>query len=558
VSSPDCRGVPRRRLPLCRAVRLAALAVLSAFPPSRLPAQALPRAESLFQATRDLKDRIDILNLRATPGGSRADSAARLLPAYRQSRQRLMGALAIDPLSLPDTVDRRALATMRAALDGELSEHPEPPGGTTVTAADSCRYDPSALAERGLADRIYACFGAAADDVQVDGRRYDRLAVLGLLAREPDAARRRRLFLALGPVWATMAGGPQPPYRELVRRRALAWPEGSLPYQRTAAASGLPPDTVVAWLTGVLEEWRRATPDSLVEPWDLYYVNGAVSRRLSARIPFDSLRGLNDGFYRDLGAPPSALAVRYDLSPREGKGPVSFTTFGRRTRLGPGRWQPGAAWVFTSYSAGGFDNLAELLHESGHGVHVMGIRTRPAFNDWPDSDMFTEAIADLAGLEIFEPRWQWHYLGDSASTAECMRSKYVNVVMDMAWALLEIRLEQDPTLDPTAAWTDITSRYLHVAPHPELPWWAMRGQLIESTGYMLNYGLGAILVADLRSAIARDHGAPTVGDTSWYPFVRERVYRFGRERASRQVTEDFLGRPPSAAALLADLARARQ
>jgi hypothetical protein len=536
--------------------------VLSAFPPSRLPAQALPRAESLFQATRDLKDRIDILNLRSTPGGPRADSAARLLPDYRQSRQRLMLALAIDSLSLPDSVDRRALATMRAALGGELSEHPEPPGGTTVAAADSCRYDPSALVERagvsGLADRIYACFGAAADDVQVDGRRYDRLTVLGLLAREPDAARRRRLFLALAPVWASMAGGTQPPYRELVRRRALAWPDGALPFQRTAAASGLPPDTVVAWLTGVLEEWRRATPDSLVEPWDLYYVNGAVSRELSARVPFDSLRRFNDRYYRDLGAPPSALAVRYDLSPREGKGPVSFTTFGRRTRLGQGRWQPGAAWVFTSYSAGGFDNLAELLHESGHGVHVMGIRTRPAFNDWPDSDMFTEAIADLAGLEIYEPRWQWHYLGDSARTTENMRSKYVNIVMDMAWALLEIRLEQDPTLDPTEVWTDITSRYLHLVPHPELPWWAMRGQLIESIGYMLNYGLGAILAADLRSAIARNHGAPTVGDTSWYPFVRERVYRFGLERTSRQVTEDFLGGAPSAAALLSDLARAGQ
>ncbi len=250
--------------------------------------------------------------------------------------------------------------------------------------------------------------------------------------------------------------------------------------------------------------------------------------------------------------------MRYDLAPRAGKDPVSFTTFGRRTRLSQGRWQPGAAWVFTSYSVGGFDNLAELLHESGHGIHIMGIRTRPAFNDWPDSDTFTEAIADLAGLEVFEPRWQWRYLGDSASTAENMRSKYVNIVMDMAWALLEIRLEQDPALDPTAVWTDITSRYLHVVAHPELPWWAVRGQLIESTGYMLNYGLGAILVADLREAIRLRHGDFATGDVTWYGYVRGSIYRFGLERSARQVTEGFLGRPPSAAALLADLARAGQ
>ncbi|MFI5208977.1 MAG: hypothetical protein ACHQ2E_00910 [Gemmatimonadales bacterium] len=521
-----------------------------------MSAQSLPHAESLYQATRDLKDRIDILNLRST------DSATKLLPAYQASRRRLVAALAIDSLTLPDSVDRRALATMRAVLDGELTEHPEAPGGTTVAAGDSCRYDPADLAQRAgvsaLADRMYSCFGEAADDVRVDGQRYDRLAILGLLAREPDAARRRRLFLALGPVWASMAGGAQPPYRELVRRRALAWAAGSLPYQQTSIASGLPPDTVVAWLTGVLDEWRRATPDSVVEPWDLYYVNGVVNRRLSTRISFAGLLSINDRYYRELGAPPSALAVHYDLSPRAGKGPVSFTTFGRRTRLSHGRWQPGAAWVFTSYSAGGFDNLAELLHESGHGVHIMGIRTRPAFDDWPDSDTFTEAIADMAGLEIFEPRWQWRYLGDSTGTAGNIRSKYVNIVMDMAWALLEVRLEQDPSLDPTAVWTDITSRYLHVAPHPELPWWAMRGQLIETTGYMLNYGLGAILVADLRQAVRLRHGDFATGDSTWYRYVRDSIYRFGLERSSRQVTEEFLGRPPSATALLDDLARGGQ
>lgn len=541
---------------------LAALAALSACPSVRLSAQSLPRAESIFQDTRALKDSMDVLILRSAPGGALADSAARLLPAYQRTWRRLVQALAIDSLSLPDSLDRRALVTMRAALSGDLTEHPEPPPGTTVAAADSCRYDASALAERAgvpaLAERIYSCFGAAADDVQVDGVRYNRLAILGLLGREPDAGRRRRLFLALGPVWATMAGGPTAPYRELVRRRALSWPAESLPYQQTSRASGLLPDTVVAWLSGVLDEWRRATPDSLVEPWDLYYVYGAVSRQLSARIPFAALRSLNDRFYRDLGAPPSALAVRYDLAPRPGKDPVSFTTFGRRTRLSQGRWQPGSAWVFTSYSAGGFDNLAELLHESGHGIHIMGIRTRPAFNDWPDSDTFTEAIADLAGLEIFEPRWQWHYLGDSASTAANMRYKYVNIVMDMAWALLEVRLEQDPTLDPTTVWTDITSHYLHVVAHPELPWWAVRGQLIESTGYMLNYGLGAILVADMRDAIRSRHGDFTGGDSAWYGNARQAIYRFGLERSARQVTEDFLGRPPSATALLADLARAGQ
>jgi len=127
--------------------------------------------------------------------------------------------------------------------------------------------------------------------------------------------------------------------------------------------------------------------------------------------------------------------------------------------------------------------------------------------------------------------------------------------MDMAWALFEIRLEQDPTADPNQVWAELTSHYLHVMPHPELSWWAMRGQLIEETGYMLNYALGAIMVADLRAAIRRSHGPFTLGDPTWYAYLRSRIYRFGLERGSSRVVTDFLGRPLSPQALLEDLAR---
>jgi hypothetical protein len=128
-------------------------------------------------------------------------------------------------------------------------------------------------------------------------------------------------------------------------------------------------------------------------------------------------------------------------------------------------------------------------------------------------------------------------------------------MMDVAWALFEIRLERNPTADPNQVWTEITSRYLHFVPHPGLSWWALRGQLIDETGYMLNYALGAILVADLRTAVVRKHGPIATGDPSWYTYLCEQIYRFGRERASSRVVADFLGRPPSPQALLEDLAR---
>lgn len=47
----------------------------------------------------------------------------------------------------------------------------------------------------------------------------------------------------------------------------------------------------------------------------------------------------------------------------------------------------------------GVDIPGYPLHETGHAIHIAGIRTRPAFSDWPDADLFTEAIADLGDGE---------------------------------------------------------------------------------------------------------------------------------------------------------------
>jgi Zn-dependent M32 family carboxypeptidase len=83
----------------------------------------------------------------------------------------------------------------------------------------------------------------------------------------------------------------------------------------------------------------------------------------------------------------------------------------------------------------------------------------------------------------------------------------------------------------------------------------MRGQLIDAPSYLMNYALGAFITADLRARIQALHGEFTLGDSTWYGFVRDRIYRFGLERSSLRVMEDFLGRPLSPEPLLADLRR---
>ena len=146
-------------------------------------------------------------------------------------------------------------------------------------------------------------------------------------------------------------------------------------------------------------------------------------------------------------------------------------------------------------------------------------------------------------------------LGDSVPLAEGLRGRYGGVVLDMAWALFEIRMFRAPAQDPNQVWSDITSRYLQIRPHPEWSWWAMRGQLIDGPGYMLNYALGAILTAQLRARIVEDRGAWLAGDTGWYPMVRDRLFRFGRARPTADVVREFLGAPVGPDALKADLAR---
>jgi hypothetical protein len=465
----------------------------------------------------------------------------------------------IDPKTLA-AEDRRAHDVMRHAVE-ETHDGEETAAGARSGAANQCAYDAASLArgERGLETlqrRMYGCFGKAAHDVAFEGESLDRLTVLARLGSVEDRETRKRLFLALAPLWRTVNGdgSAASPYRQMVALSAARWKESSSPIAENMAALGVTPEAMEHWLESALEAWR-ASGGAEMEPWDYWFAAGATGRALAARVPRADLEALTERYYASLGASPRALGVRYDLDARPGKTPVAFTDFGRHPRRVRGAWVPAEPWVFATYESGGFDNLVELLHETGHAVHIAAIRARPAFATWPDSDTFTEALADVPALEAYEPEWQQRFLGASAPLADALRAKYSGIVMDIAWALLEVRVHRDPAADPNVVWADITHRYLGLVPHPELSWWAMRGQLVDAPGYMMNYAAGAVIVADVRARARGLRGPFTKADPGWYPWLSERLYRFGLERSSKQVLDDFLGRPLSPDALLADLAR---
>ena len=72
-----------------------------------------------------------------------------------------------------------------------------------------------------------------------------------------------------------------------------------------------------------------------------------------------------------------------------------------------GTWTPRPPWVFATYADGGLGNLQELLHESGHAIHMAAVRTRPGFLEWPMADTaLLEGTADVVGWDVSEPAWQ--------------------------------------------------------------------------------------------------------------------------------------------------------
>jgi len=357
------------------------------------------------------------------------------------------------------------------------------------------------------------------------------------------------------PLWRAVNGDDAPgsPYRRLIVKAASSANGHDSPIDAAARALGWSTQSLEAALVQTLAVWRKTAVTGSIEPWDYWFRYAAESRTLDPLVPRARLKGITERFYNDLGADPRRLGVIYDLAPRAGKPPSAYTDFVRIERFEHGIWRPAQARVCASESSGGLFILDELVHESGHAVHLMAIHTRPAYF-WPDL-FFAEAFANVPAWSIDEPAWQVKYLGGAVPRSESLRERYDSVMLDMAWSLFEIRMLRHPESDPNQVWTRITSHYLGIVPHPELSWWALRVQLVSMPGYMVNYGAGAMLTADLRARIRQGIGPFDTGNPAWYPWVSEHLLRFGSAPPVAQMLAQFLGRRPSDAAILADIER---
>jgi hypothetical protein len=536
----------------------------SALDPSALEphVRASSARAALLLAERDYADWLD-----ATSAASTIDSG--LMPRvdgrnraqWDARRRELQARLANDLESVDKSglraEDARALAAMRDGLIvNALEASPSAPG---TDAAPGCagrnRTGTSDPAPLQLA--LYACFDEIGDHIAFEGGTVARTTALQSLQEIDDPGKRKQLFFAFVPLWEAVDGQNEAasPYRRMIALAAAqARRTGHSALGDAAASLRLSDGQVEQWLTEILEAWRSHLKGPAIEPWDYWYSAAAASRQLRPAIPLESVLPISERFYRDLGADLEQLGVIHDLAVRPGKEPLAYTDqvrIGRRTH---GVWQPAVPRVSANYERGGLSVLNELIHEDGHAVHEAALRTRPAFYSL-DGDLFDEAFADVPAWSSFEPEWQRKYLGQSAPAAASLEELFSMVMLDVSWSLFEISMLREPAADPNAVWSSLASHYLNVVPHPELAWWALRAQLVRWPGYMVNYGLGAVLTAAIRQRISGAIGPFDRGNRRWYAWTSAHLLQYGSALDPATLLPEFLGRRVSPDALLSQLRR---
>jgi len=470
---------------------------------------------------------------------------------YREKRGALVAALSKLPNDGLSRTDARAATLMRAGLSDF------PADASTLSPSSRCNnaQNPD-LGYDALRGALYSCFDELGNNLQFEGATVNRVSAFSMLEQIKEPERRKKLFLAFSPLWEAVNGKDQPdsPYRRMIAMASADAAKNKSPVIAAAESLGVQPADVEAWLEQILDAWRQVSGDRQMEPWDYRYAAGETGRELDQTIPREGLRTTSESYYHDLGADLNQLGVLFDLDPRPGKAPLAYTDLLRCGQTVNGAWRRAIARISASYGRGGLSNMLELVHEEGHAVHFVAVRARPAFT-YNDSLLFIEAFADVPSWSVYEPAWQQKYLGKSSSQSASLRNLYSGVMLDVAWALFEIRMLHHPAADPNAVWTDITSRYLHIVPHPEYSWWAVRVQLVDSPGYMVNYGLGGLITAEIRNRIRQSIGPFDAGNPRWYSWTSEHLLRVGGEVETSELLRGFLGHPVSPQPLIDDMRR---
>ena len=486
--------------------------------------------------------------LHAGAGATLSSAAARVRPCARRGRR---GGTAL----VGD--DARALANMRATLPVARRARADTRRPTDRRRRDRrgssrCPGASGALPALRAGGRVAAV--RRGDDRPADGPRSPRHR--GGPGRAPDACSRRSSRSG-GSSTATAATAART--GGCSGRAPRAGPSTARRSRRTPSRSGLAPDRSRR-CSGILAAWRAVVRARADRAMGLLVRGGAAARRLDRLVPADAA-ALNDAHLASLGADPARPRDLYDILPRPGRPPSRSRS---RSDGGMGRGPaagrslaPRPPWVFATYAEGGLGNLLELLHESGHALHMAAIRTRPAFLDFPEA---TAAFSrprptSSAGTPTNRPGsgagWARPPSRARRSSAATARSCSTSAGRSSRSSSTATRSAARTTSGPRS-----TADGLGVVPHPEWSWWAIRGQLDRRA--RLSRQLRA--VGDHGGRGPGTHrelrGRGSTGDPGWYRFVADALFVPGASRPPADLLETFLGGPLTAEPLLADLRRA--
>ncbi len=519
------------------------------------PPAPLAGTEALFLQFLDARDAVAYIDSGHVTEYEGADGAV-WNERLRERHKALLASLdALDPAKLL-AEDTAAVAAIRVTL-ADFGD-PSPAVANAPNDPECKDRDNKALDYEALSAALSSCYLEIGNVLKFEDGTIDRGTALGLLSDIEEPARRKALHDAFLPLWAALNGGNEAdsPYRRLIKLAAAAEATNGSGVEAAARAIGVTTAVVERWLTQILEAWRDSTGPAMIEPWDYRHAMGEAIRRLASSFPGGDIVSVDRRFYADLGVDLEELGVVYDIKDRPDKSPLAYTDFLKRGYYKDGAWHKTLARVVGRYEDGGLGSLNELVHENGHAVHISAIRNRPAYTDWTDT-VFTEAFADVPSWSVYEPAWQKKYLGTELPVGISLRGLHGSVMMDVAWSLFEIRMLRAPELNPNEVWTDITSQYLHIVPHPEAAWWAVRVQLVSNPGYMVNYGLGAVLTAEIRKRTAEAIGPFDAGNPQWYAWSSEHMLRYGSEKSALALMQALLGQPLSPEAMLEQIRRVK-
>jgi len=377
---------------------------------------------------------------------------------------------------------------------------------------------------------------------RVGNQRLTRAQLEDRLATGADRAGRRAAWEAQEQAAATFGGT----VKQAIRRRNALSPRytGAKYADATLERKGLSRTALAGWFeeihTGteaayqsLLKQIRGQLGIQTVEPWDLDYYLGQMSRDVDWRV-------LGAGgawtkvkrFALSLGFDFGRLPVELKTTDMAFGGATYPILYGRDVKMLVNRSR-------------GIRFTETLLHETGHALHY-SLDQEPSFLLRAGySETFDEGLGQVMALMLYEPPIASGYFGLTASQTNALRDRQrlqslIELREYMADSLFELTLYDNPDQDLARAYNDIYSKYLGVDLHGREVWTYDPFYGTDPI-YLQNYVLADMMARQVHRYL-HDHFG-TVWDEGAGDFLQDKLYSHGGRFTLDQIMEQSTGRP---------------